>query len=177
MKEIVLTISDDLYNYLTFLEKSRFIKSKEEALITALEFYRRLAMHDWLPYAYRMGGGRVILMDTTMVSDLFHGLSNQKIFNAAKATAFKRKLTNPFFKDVDFSNPQNWSIVLRELEIMGWGKFSRIKNEIKVESCPLPTPYLKGYFEGMFGFKFEKHPSKIQGVNVFIATEKESIKF
>ncbi len=177
MKEIVLTIPDNLYNYLTFLEKSKFIKSKEEALTTALEFYRRLAMHDWLPYTYRMGGGRVILMDTTMISDLFHGLSNQKILNAAKATAFKRKLTNPFFKDVDFSDPQNWSIVLRELEIMGWGRFSRVKNEIKIESCPLPTPYLRGYFEGMFGFKFEKHPSKIKGVNVFIATKKESMEF
>lgn len=177
MKEIVLTISEDLYNYLTFLEKSRFIKSKEEALATALEFYRRLAMHDWLPYTYRMGGGRVVLMDTTMVSDLFHGLSNQKIINAAKATAFKRKLINPFFKDVDLSNPQNWSLVLRELEIMGWGKFSRVKNEIKVESCPLPAPYLQGYFEGMFGFKFERHPSKIRDVSVFIATKKEYIEF
>jgi hypothetical protein len=177
LKEIVLTISEDLYNYLTFLEKSRFIKSKEEALATALEFYRRLAMHDWLPYTYRMGGGRVVLMDTTMVSDLFHGLSNQKIINAAKATAFKRKLTNPFFKDVDFSNPQNWSIVLRELEIMGWGKFSHVKNEIKVEACPLPAPYLQGYFEGMFGFKFERHPSKIKDVSVFIATKKEYIEF
>lgn len=174
MKEVVIPISDSLYRYLTFLEKSHFIKSKEEALSTALEFYKRLAMHDWLPYTYRMGGGRVLLMDTWMLADLLHGLSNREIFNAAKSSALKRKLTNPFFRDVDFTNPQNWSIVLKDLEIMGWGKFSKFRNEIKVESCPLPLPYLQGYFEGMFGFQFERHPSKIPNMNVFIAEKKKS---
>jgi len=170
---MLVTISDDLYNYLSFLEKARFIKSKEEALSTALEYYKRLAIHDWLPYAYRMGGGRVLLMDNSMLADLFHGLSNRAIFNAAKATALKRKLTNPFFRDADFTSPQNWPIVLRELEIMGWGKFSVVRKEIKVEFCPFSIPYLQGYFEGMFGFEFERHPSRIPNVNVFIAKEKK----
>jgi len=173
LKEVVITISDSLYRYLTFLEKSRFVKSKEEALGTALEFYKRLAMHDWLPYTYRMGGGRVLFMDTWMLADLFHGLSNREIFNAAKASAFKRKLTNPFFRDVDFTDPQNWPVVLRELEIMGWGKFSRVRNEIKVEFCLIPIPYLQGYFEGMFGVPFERHPSTIPDMNIFLAKKKK----
>jgi len=173
LKEVVITISDSLYRYLTFLEKSRFIKSKEEALSTALEFYKRLAMHDWLPYIYRMGEGRVLFMDTSMLADLFHGLSNREIFNAAKASAFKRKLTNPFFRDVDFTDPQNWPVVLRELEIMGWGKFSKFRSEIKVEFCLLPIPYLQGYFEGMFGVPFERHPSKIPDINIFMAKKKK----
>ncbi|MGD8545545.1 MAG: hypothetical protein PVH12_05155 [Candidatus Bathyarchaeota archaeon] len=172
LKEVTIKISDDLYNYLTFLEKSHFVISKEEALSTALEFYKRLSMHDWLPYVYRMGGGRVLIMDTTMLSALFHELSNLEIFNAAKACTLKRKLTNPFFRDVDFSNPDNWPVVLRDLEIMGWGGFSRVKNEIKVESCPLPSTYLRGYFEGMFGFSYRRHPSKIPDTNVFISKEK-----
>jgi len=172
LKEIILTIPDSLYKYLTFLERSRFITSKKEALNTALEFYKKLAMHDWLPYAYRMGGGRVLLMDTGMLSDLFHGLSNIEIFNAGKASAFKRKLTNPFFQDVDFSNPESWPIVLTELEVMGWGKFSKFRNEIKVESCPLPVPYLQGYFEGLFGFPFERHPSRVPNINIFVAKKK-----
>ena len=176
MKEIVIKISDDLYNYLTFLEKSHFIKSKEDTLSTALEFYKRLAMHDWLPYVYRMGGGRVLLIDTSMLTDLFHELSNREIFNAAKASGFKRKLTNPFFRDVDLKDPQNWSIVLRELEIMGWGRFSKSRDEIKVESCPLPTPYLQGYFEGTFGVSFERHPSRIPNINIFIG-KKRSVDF
>ena len=173
MKEVLVTISDSLYKYLTFLEKTHFIKSKEEALGTALEFYKKLAIHDWLPYVYRMGGGRVLLMDATMLSDLFHGLSNLEIFNAGKASAFKRKLTNPFFRDADFLDPENWPIVLSELEIMGWGKFSKFKNEIKVESCLFPVPYLQGYFEGMFGVPFERHPSKIPNVNIFMPKKKK----
>jgi len=175
LKEVVIKISDDLFNYLTFLEKSRFIKSKEEALSTALEFYKRLAVHDWFPYVYRMGGGRVLIMDASMLTDLFHGLSNREIFNAAEASALKRKLTNPFFRDADFTNPQNWPVVLRELEIMGWGKFSKFRNEIKVEFCSLPIPYLQGYFEGMFGFQFERHPSKIPNMNIFMAKKKRSM--
>ncbi|MGQ9641659.1 MAG: hypothetical protein ACUVUF_06000 [Candidatus Bathycorpusculaceae bacterium] len=173
MKELMLTVPDGLYKYLTFLEKTHFIKSKEEALTTALEFYKKLAMHDWLPNIYRMGGGRVVLMDTAMISDLFHGLSNLEIFNAGKASALKRKLTNPYFRDVDFSNQENWSLVLSELEIMGWGKFSRVRNEIKAESCPLPALYLQGYFEGMFGLEFERHPSKIPNISVFMAKKKK----
>jgi hypothetical protein len=172
LKEVTIKISDDLYNYLTFLERSHFITSKEEALSTALEFYKRLSMHDWLPYIYRMGGGRVLVMDTTMLSSLFHELSNRQILNAAKGCTLKRKLTNPFFKGVDFSEPENWPIVLRELEIMGWGGFSGINKEIKAESCPFPAPYLRGYFEGMFGFSFRRHPSKLPDTNVFIAEEK-----
>ena len=114
LKEVTFTIPDDLYRYLNFLEKSRFVKDKEETLSTALAFYKRLAMHDWLPHTYRMGGGRVMLMDTTMILDFFHLLTNQEILNAAQTSALKRKVTNPFFKDIDFSNPENWSIVLRD---------------------------------------------------------------
>ncbi len=174
MKEIAATISEDLHKYLAFLEKSRLVKSKEEALSTALEFYKRLAMHDWLPYTYRMGGGRVFLMDSLMLADLFHGLSNREIYSAAKATALKRKLINPFFRDLDLSDQHNWPVVLNELEIMGWGRFSRFPGEIKVEFCALPIPYLQGYFEGMFGLKFERHQSKIPGMNIFVAKKKRT---
>lgn len=173
MKEMTFTISDGLYRYLSFLEKSRFIKSRGEALSTALEFYKMLAMHDWLPFTYRMGGGRVMLMDTTMVLDFFHMLTNQEILSAARTTALKRKVTNLFFRDVDFSCPENWPIVLREMEIMGWGKFTRFRNKIQVESGVLPALYLKGYFEGMFGRQFSFHPSKTSNVMVFVSKKKK----
>jgi len=173
LKEVTFTISDDLYRYLSFLEKSRYIKNKEEAISTALEFYKMLAMHDWLPFTYRMGGGRTMLMDTTMILDFFHLLTNQEILNAARTSALKRKVTNPFFKDIDFSLQGNWSIVLREMEIMGWGKFSRVENKIKVESCILPAHYLRGYFEGMFGQQFSYAPSKTLNVMVFVGSKKK----
>ena len=167
MKEVTFKIKDNLYRYLDFLEKSRFTRSKEEALHTALEFYRILSMHDWLPFTYRMGGGRVLLMDVTMVLDFFHLLNNREIFDAAKTSALKRKVTNPFFRDVDFSNPSNWSLVLREMEIMGWGRFKHQGSNIEVESCMLPAPYLRGYFEGMFGAHFNLKYSKANDVVIY----------
>jgi hypothetical protein len=175
LKKITVNVSDDLYKYISFLEKTHFVRSKEEAFGTALEFYRRLSLHDWLPYTYRMGGERVLIMNSTGLTDLFHGLTNREIYNAARATAFKRKIVNPFFKDVDFSRPKNWSLVLKELEIMGWGKFKRFRNEIRIEFCMVPIPYLLGYFETMFGFDFELHPSKIPNVAVLIAGKKKGM--
>lgn len=108
-----------------------------------------------------------MLMDTTMVLDFFHLLTNQEIFDAAKTSALKRKVTNPFFRDINFSNSQNWSVVLREMEIMGWGKFKHSGDDIEVESCTLPAPYLQGYFEGMFGLHFEFNSSKTTGILSF----------
>lgn len=176
MKEITVTLSDNLYKYLLFLENTHFIKTKEEALSTALEFYKMLGMHDWLPYTYRMGGGRVLILDSTVLLDLFHYLTNAEIHDVARITAMKSKLVKPFFKNIDFSNPKNWLLVLKELEIMGWGKFTRFRSEIKVESCAVPAPYLLGYFEGMFGTEFRVHPSKIPNVMVFIAKKRAKEK-
>lgn len=173
MKRVTFTIPDDLYRYLDFLEKSRFILAKEEALNTALAFYKKLAMHDWLPFAYRMGGGRVMLMDLGMILDFLHLLTNQEILDAARTSALKRKATSPFFRDVDFSRPETWSLVLSEMEMMGWGKFTRFGNKIQVESCGLPTLYLRGYFEGMFGQKFSvDHSDKIPDATVFTGERK-----
>ena len=177
MKKITVDVSDDLYNYISFLEKTNFVRSKEEVVSTALGFYKQLSLHDWLPYTYRMGGGRVLIMDSNMLTDLFHALTNREIYDAARKTAFKRKITNPFFKDIDFSRSENWSITLKELEIMGWGKFQRFRNEIRIESCNIPIPYLLGYLETMFRFKFKLHPSKIPNVTVLIADEKKEVKF
>jgi len=172
LKEVTFPVSNGLYRYLSFLEKARFIRSKEEAISTALEFYRILAMHDWLPFTYRMGGGRVMLMDTTMILDFFHMLTNQEILNAARTTALKRKVTNPYFKDVDFSRPENWSLVLKEMEIMGWGKFTRFGNKIQAESCILPALYLQGYFGGMFGQRFSYRASKTPNAMIFVGEKK-----
>ncbi|UCH31674.1 MAG: hypothetical protein JSV05_09335 [Candidatus Bathyarchaeota archaeon] len=173
LKEVTFAISDDLHRYLSFLEKSRFVKNREDTLNTALEFYRMLAMHDWLPFAYRMGGGRIMLMDTTTILDFLHLLTNEEILNAARTSALKRKVTNPFFKDIDFSRPDNWSLVLREMEIMGWGKFSRSRNEIQVEACILPAFYLKGYFEGMFGYQFSYQVFPAQNTMIFVGMKEK----
>jgi hypothetical protein len=174
MTQVTLTIPDNLYRYLSFLEKSRFISNIGEATITALEYYKTLAMHDWFPFVYRMGGSRVVLMDTTMILDFFHLLNNQEILNAAKTSAMKRKVTNPFFRDVDFARPENWPIALREMEIMGWGKFSHLKSDIRVESCILPPIYLQGYLEGMFSWSFKYQRDKTSNAMLFLGSRKSA---
>ena len=80
MKEIKVEIDDDLYNYLEFLERTRYIRNKNEALHKALLLFRRLSMHDWLPDIYRIGENRVIVMDRGMLLDLFESLTEYETY-------------------------------------------------------------------------------------------------
>lgn len=167
--QITVAISDDLERYLTFLEKRRIIKSKEDAVNIALEFYKMFAVHDWLPSLYRMGGGRVLLFDVGALRDLFHALTSREIYTAARMAALKRKTLNPLLQGVDLSNPENWSLILKEMDMMGLGKFSRVDREIRIEHSALPVPYLLGYLETMFGTKFKEHRTRIPELTVLLA--------
>ncbi|HID16836.1 TPA: hypothetical protein EYP26_00930 [Candidatus Bathyarchaeota archaeon] len=177
MKKLTVEVPEDLYRYLDFLEKRRMIKSKAQAVKTALKFYKMLAVHDWLPNLYRMGGSRVLLMEAGALLDIFHTLRNEEIYMVARMSAFKKKALNPLLSKADLTNPENWGIVLKELEIMGWGKFTRVNREIKVESCPIPTPYLLGLLETLFKTRFKEHKTRIPEVTILVAEDGEERPF
>ena len=169
MKSLMVDLDDDTYNYLEFLERMMFIRSKDEAVQKALTLFKRLSMHDWLPDIYRIGDSRIILMDRGMLLDIFELLTEFEIYRAGNLTALKRKVMKPEFRDIDLTKPSNWMIVLKELENFGWGTFSKVGNEIKVEHCAVPTQYLRGYLESMFKMELEEHRTKVEGLTVFIA--------
>jgi len=171
MKRLTVELDDDTYNYLEFLERTRFIKSKEEAVRKSLILFKKLSMHDWLPDIYRIGDSRVLIMDRGMLLDLFELLTEFETYRAGHLTALKRKVLKPEFRDIDLTKRNNWLIVLKELENLGWGVFSRVGNEIKVEYSAVPTGYLRGYLETMFKVELEEHHTKIEGLTVFIAGE------
>ena len=133
MKSLEVELDDDLYNYLEFLERMRFIRSKGEAVTKALTLFKKLSMHDWLPDIYRIGENRILLMDRGMLLDIFELLTEYETHRAGQLTALKRKVLKPEFRDIDITKKSNWMIVLKELENLGWGVFSMIGNEIKVE--------------------------------------------
>ena len=171
MKTFTLQMDDDIYNYLEFLERTRFIKSKDDAVRKALILFKKLSMHDWLPDIYRIGESRIILMDRGMLLDIFELLTEQETYRAGNLTAMKRKVLRPEYRDIDLTKAKNWMIVLKELENLGWGVFTKVDNEIKVEHCAVPTSYLRGYLETMFNVELEEHHTKIEGLVVFIAGE------
>lgn len=171
MKTLNVKISDNLYNYLSFLEKTKFIKSKEEAVDKALRFFRRLAIHNWLPNVYRIDGDRVVLIERGMFLDILEAMTEDQIYNVGRISALKRKVMKPDLRGVNLSRPTNWDIVLKELQNLGWGKFTRVENEIKVEYCAVHTLYLRGYLEMMFRVELKEHKTEIPGLVVFIAGE------
>jgi hypothetical protein len=167
MREFIAEIEDDLYNYLDFLERTLFIKNKNEAIQKALILFKKLSMHDWLPDIYRIGENRVIIMDRGMLLDLFESLSEMEIYRAGSNTALKRKVLKPEFRDINLTHRGNWSLVLNELQNLGWGKFERIEDEIKVESSAVPSAYLRGYLETMFKVNLEEHHTNIDDLIIF----------
>jgi len=171
MKSFTVEMEEDTFNYLEFLERTRFIRSKEEAVRKALVLFKKLSMHDWLPDIYRIGDSRIILMDRGMLLDIFELLTEFETHRAGQLTALKRKVLKPEFRDIDLTKRRNWPIVLKELENLGWGVFSKVEDEIKVEHCAVPTGYLRGYLETMFKVELEEHHTKVEGLIVFIAGE------
>jgi len=169
LKSMTVELDDDMYNYLEFLERMRFIRGKDEAVQKSLLLFRKLSMHDWLPDIYRIGDSRIVLMDRGMLLDVFELLTEYETYRAGTMTALKRKVLKPEFRDIDLTKPANWMIVLKELENFGWGNFSKVENEIKIESCAVPIQYLRGYLESMFKVELEEHKTQIEGLSVLIA--------
>lgn len=171
MKNLEVPLDEDVYEFLEFLERLRFIKNKEEAVQKALLLFKKLSMHDWLPDIYRIDNNRVIIMDRGMLLDIFELLTENDIYRAGQLTAMKRKLLKPEFRDIDLTKPRNWPIVLKELENLGWGVFTKVDNEIKIEHSAVPTNYLKGYLETMFNVEIEEHRTNVEGLIVLMATK------
>ncbi len=171
MKSFTVELDDDTFYFLEFLERTRFIKNKDEAVRKALIMFKDLSMHDWLPHIYRIGESRVILMERGMLLDIFELLTELETYRAGSLTALKRKVMKPEFRDIDLTKERNWLLVLKELENLGWGVFSKVENEIKVEHCAVPTGYLRGYLEAMFKVELKEHMTKVDGLVVFIPGE------
>jgi hypothetical protein len=173
MKELSIDIDDDLYFYLELLERTLFIKSKEDAVKKSLTLFKDLGMHDWMPNLYRIGSSRVIIMERGMLLDIFELLTEHETYRAGTLTAMKRKVLKPEFRDINLTKSANWMIVLKELENLGWGVFTKSENEIKVENSAVPTNYLRGYLETMFKVEMIEHQTKVEGLVVLIAGEKK----
>lgn len=169
MRKLTVEIDDDLYEYLEFLERMGMIYHKGEAVLRALTFFKRLSMHDWTLGQYRMGDARIILMERGMLLDLLEPLTEFETYRAGSLTALKRRIMRPEFREVDLTKPSNWMIILKELENFGWGTFTRIENEIKVENCAVPFEFLRGYLESMLKWELEEHRTEMEGLIVFIA--------
>jgi hypothetical protein len=167
MQEFQVEIDEDLFNYLEFLERTLYIKNKNEALQKALLIFKKLSMHDWLPDIYRIGENRVIIMDRGMLLDLFESLSELEIYRAGSTTALKRKVIKPEFRDINLTQKGNWPLVLNELHNLGWGNFERVEDEIKIENSAVPSAYLRGYLETMFKVSLEEHHTRINDLIIF----------
>jgi hypothetical protein len=159
-KELTIPLDDDLDRYLNFLEKIKLVRHKEDAVLAAIRIFKKLNMHDWLPYIYRSGTERVLIMSHGMLNDIFTSVTEGKLYEIARVSALKRTMIDPLDPNLILTELENWDIVLIELENMGWGKFTRIEEEIMVEYSGIPIMFLKGYLETLFQVEFRIHQTK-----------------
>ena len=111
MKELHLLLEDDLFRYLNLLEKFKLIRCKEDAAIAAIRIYKKLNMQDWLPYVYRVGSERVLIIGQGTLYDVFSSMSETKLYDIARISALKRKIIKPFDPELDLTEPDNWDVV------------------------------------------------------------------
>ena len=172
LKEIIIPIDDDLDRYFKFLERIKLVRQREDAALAALRIYKKLNMHDWLPYVYRSGSERLIIMGQGMLHDIFTSVSEPRLYDIARITALKRKVINPIDPDLDLKETDNWDVIFNDLENMGWGKFTRDGDEVMIEFLGVPIAFLKGYVETLFQVEFKVHQSKSGEVYV-LSKEKD----
>ncbi|UCD44701.1 MAG: hypothetical protein JSV27_11400 [Candidatus Bathyarchaeota archaeon] len=171
---ILVNLDDDLSRYLTFLEKNRLVKRREDVVLASLRIYKKLNMHDWLPHVYRSGGERVLLMGQGMLHDIFTSMSGAKLYEVARMTALKRRMIDPIDEDLDLSEPSNWGVVLNELENMGWGRFTHEGGEVMVEFLGVPIDFMRGYLETLFLVEFSVHRAMDGEVYVLKSTGRKA---
>ena len=171
-KEITIPLDDDLDRYFRFLERIKLVRQREDAALAALRIYKKLNMHDWLPYVYRAGNERLIILGQGMLHDIFTSVSEPRLHDIARITALKRKVINPIDPDLDLKEQDNWDLIFNELENLGWGKFTRDGDEVMIEFLGVPIAFLKGYVETLFQVEFKVHQSKSGEVYV-LSKEKD----
>jgi hypothetical protein len=150
-------LSDSLKRYLGYLKKIKYIRDEEEAVESALEIYKKLNMHEWMPYIYRSGNERLLIISHGMFNDILSTIPESRLYDLAKSIALKRKVLRTFDPNLDLTQVDNWGIILNEMENMGWGKFTRDGDEIKIEYPGIPHIFVKGYLEALFNVKFDAH--------------------
>ncbi|RLG96540.1 hypothetical protein DRO27_02095 [Candidatus Bathyarchaeota archaeon] len=165
-EEFTVHLDEDLKKYLLFLESSRMIKDREEAVLAALRIYKKLNMHEWLQYVYRLGDQRILIVSHRMLNDIFTSVSEAQLYEIARMSALKRRLIDPFDPELDLSEPSNWGVILNELENLGWAKFSSNGGEMIVEFLGVPIAFLTGYLETLFQAEFSVAPALDEGVYV-----------
>ena len=158
--ELTIELDDDLRRYLSFLKRIKRIKNREEAVLAALSIYKKLNMHDWLPYVYRSGTERLLIVDHGTFNDILSTMSESRLYDVARATALKRKVLRSADPNLDLTSVENWGVILSELENLGWGRFTRDGNEIVVEFLGVPLTFLRGYLESLFRVEFQTHVVK-----------------
>jgi hypothetical protein len=167
-EEITIPLDDDLSRYLEFLQRTKLIRHKEEAVLSALRIFKKLNMHDWMPYVYRLNDERVLMVGRGMLHDIFTSMSEAKLYDIARLTALKRRVINPMDPQLDLGEVANWGVILNGLENMGWGKFTQEDDEVMVEYLGVPIVFLKGYLETLFQVEFRIHQAMDGEVYILI---------
>jgi hypothetical protein len=105
-------LSDSLKRYLGYLKKIKYIRDEEEAVESALEIYKKLNMHEWMPYIYRSGNERLLIISHGMFNDILSTIPESRLYDLAKSIALKRKVLRTFDPNLDLTQVDNWGIIL-----------------------------------------------------------------
>jgi hypothetical protein len=173
-REINIELDSDLYNYIAFLEKIKRVKKKEEAAVIALRIFKKLNLQDWYPNVYRSGQERILMISQGMIRDLFSSFSEPQLTKLSRMIARNRITLDTFDTRLDLDDPENWDVILKEMENYGWGSFTQKNGDIRVEQLGLPISFIKVYLETLFKTRF--NVEALNDENIYILKKDRSRK-
>jgi len=160
-------IPKDVMDYLDGLIAKGIKRSRKEAILEALNFYRTFGMESWSPPRYQFGSVRLVFLDAEGLTELAKEIDGERLVEAGRRAGYILRdhlIANLGLKVVEGGS---WEEVFEFLRNMGWGFFRRSEDKILAANLNVPAPLVQGYLEALLGVRLKALPTRAQDVAIF----------
>lgn len=160
-------IPKDVMDYLDGLIARGVKRSRKEAILEALSFYRTFGMEGWSPPRYQLGSARLVFLNAEGLAELAKEIDGERLVEAGRRAGYILRdhlIANLGLKIVQGGS---WEEVFEFLKNMGWGVFRMAEDKILASNLGIPAPLVQGYLEALLGVKLRPLPTRAQDVAIF----------
>ena len=160
-------IPKDIMDYLDGLIAKGVKRSRKEAILEALSFYRTFGMEGWSPPRYQLGSARLVFLNAEGLVELAKEIDGERLVEAGRRAGYILRdhlIANLGLKMVQGGS---WEEVFEFLKNMGWGVFRMAEDKILAANLGVPAPLVQGYLEALLDVKLKPLPTRAQDIAIF----------
>jgi hypothetical protein len=142
-------------------------RSRKEAILEALSFYRTFGMESWSPPRYQLGSARLVFLNAEGLVELAKEIDGERLVEAGRRAGYILRdhlIANLGLKMVQGGS---WEEVFEFLKNMGWGVFRMAEDKILAANLGVPAPLVQGYLEALLDVKLKPLPTRAQDIAIF----------